>query len=443
MSEKKWDYSRSYVYKCCTSKEPSYYMATVMFNDNNREPKIDSDIRGYYLIVISLPEFNPETQEIGKPDTFFIDTRLLITCYRRGEANFNKALEMMEEEAQLSMEAMELDKKYIESLAKWRGISVEQMKEDIEKQAEMKLNGETEENSLEKLARENNMSIDELQEILDAEPKEEKKEKKKTNKKKKITFDDIAGMDEAKESLLDVIDQLKNPERYKYFDIEPIKSCLLFGLPGTGKTYISNAFANMIDANFVKINMGDVASKYQGQTGNNIKRIFDEARKSDKFTVLFWDEIDAVANRRGAEENSKEKNSTLNVLLTEMSSDDNDNIFMIFATNFIELLDPAFLRSGRCDIKIEIPLPDLETRLQILELNTRKKPLGEDVVLKDIAEMMEGNNCADVSLLCNQSARCALKKDKMEINQEDFTETLEKMNMKKKKESTKKIGFSL
>ena len=199
----------------------------------------------------------------------------------------------------------------------------------------------------------------------------------------------------------------------------------------------------MMDANFVKINMGDVASKYQGQTGNNIKKIFDEARKSDEFTILFWDEIDAVANRRSGGENSKEKNATLNVLLTEMTSEDNDNIFLIFATNYVELLDPAFLRSGRCDIKIEIPMPDTETRLQILELNTKKKPLGEDVNLKEIAEMMEGSNCADCSLLCNQSARCALKKDKMEINQEDFIEMLEKMNMKKKEEKTKKIGFSL
>ena len=441
--EIKWDHSKSYVYKYNMEDEKSCYLAMVVFNDEKREPKIDSDIKGYYLVIVNVPDFNPVTGDLGKPDNFYTDVKLLVECYRRGEANFNKAIDMMEESAQKSMEMMEEDKKFIKDLAEWNNVTVEEMKEIIEGKAEEKKKEEEIENSLEKLAKENGMSIDELQEILDVEPKEEKKEKKKASKKKKITFDDIAGMDEAKESLLDVIDQLKNPERYKYFDIEPIKSCLLFGLPGTGKTYISNAFANMIDANFVKINMGDIASKYQGQTGNNIKRIFDEARKSDKFTVLFWDEIDAVANRRGAEENSKEKNSTLNVLLTEMSSDDNDNIFMIFATNFIELLDPAFLRSGRCDIKIEIPLPDFETRLQILKLNTRKKPLGEDVTLSDIAEMMEGNNCADVSLLCNQSARCALKKDKMEINQEDFIETLEKMNMKKKKESTKKIGFSL
>lgn len=444
MSEnKKWDCSRSYVYRCCTSKEPSYYMATVMFNDNNREPKIDSDIRGYYLIVISLPEFNPETQEIGKPDAFFIDTRLLITCYRRGEANFNKALEMMEEEVQLSMETMELDKKYIESLAKWRGISVEQMKEDIEKQAEMKLNGETEENSLEKLARENNMSIDELQEILDVEPKEEKKEKKKTNKKKKITFDDIAGLEDVKEVMRDVIDQFNYPEKYEHFDIPPYRSLLLHGKPGTGKTFVANAFANEMDAKFIKVSLGEMGSKYQNQTSNNITKLFKEARAENGNVILLLDEVDSLATKRGDSSNDKEKNNTLNTLLQEMSSDDNDNIFIICATNFYELLDPAFCRVGRIDVTLEIGLPNVETRLQILQLNTKRKPLGKDVDLQAVAEQMEGKNCADVAFVCNSSARIALKKDKMEINQEDFMEALEKMNCKKEVVVEKKIGFSL
>ena len=443
MSEnKKWDCSRSYVYRCCTSKEPSYYLATVMFNDNNRNPKIDSDIRGYYLIVISIPEFNPETQEIGKPDTFFMDTRLLITCYRRGEANFNKALEMMEEEAQLSMETMELDKKYIESLAKWRGISVEQMKEDIEKQAEMKLNGETEENSLEKLARENNMSIDELQEILDVEPKEEKKEKKKTNKKK-ITFDDIASLENVKEIMRDVIDQFNHPEKYEYFDIPPYRSMLLHGHPGVGKTYIANAFANEMDAKFIKVSLGEIGSRYQNATSNNITKLFKEAREEDGNVILLLDEVDSLATKRGDSSNDKEKNNTLNTLLQEMSSDDNDNIFIICATNFYELLDPAFVRAGRCDVVLEIPLPDFETRLQILELNTKRKPLAEDVCLKEISKMMDGSNCADITLLCNNAARVALKKDKMVINHIDFIEAMERMNVKKKEEKIKKIGFEI
>ena len=159
--------------------------------------------------------------------------------------------------------------------------------------------------------------------------------------------------------------------------------------------------------------------------------------------VLFLDEVDSIAVKRGDSSNDKEKNNTLNVLLTEMSSEENENIFILCATNFYELLDGAFTRAGRIDVAIEVPLPCFETRLQILELNTKRKPLGKDIDLQDIAIQMEGSNCADVSLVCNQSARIALKKNKMEINQEDFLEALEKLNMKKKEESVRKIGFSL
>ena len=126
-----------------------------------------------------------------------------------------------------------------------------------------------------------------------------------------------------------------------------------------------------------------------------------------------------------------------------MSSEDNDNIFIICATNFYELLDPAFCRVGRIDVTLEIPLTNFETRLQILELNTKKKPLGEDVDLGFVAEQMEGKNCADVSMITNTSARIALKKDKMEINQEDFVEALEKMNIRKEEKKEKFIGFSV
>lgn len=419
MKEIKWNMSDDYILNFNDGNPDCYYLAKVIFNSGKQEFKIDSDIKGYYLIVLNV-EFNPETSGIGKPNTFYSDVRCLVECGRRGEKNFNLALEKMKEVARESIEMMEEDKRYFEYLAKKNDMNVEEV---IEKMRFLMNEAEKEsENKVIKF--------------------EEEKNKRGKKEKKKVTFDDIAGMTEVKDVLLDVIDQLKNPDKYEYFDIEPIRSLLMHGKPGCGKTYIANAFANMIDANFVKVNMGDIASKYQGQTGNNIKKIFDEARASDKFTVLFWDEIDAVANRRGADENSKEKNATLNVLLTEMSSDDNENIFMIFATNFVELLDPAFLRSGRCDIKIQINLPDLETRLQILELNTRKKPLNQNVDLKTIAKMLEGSNCADISLLCNQSARIALKKNKNEINQEDFLEALEKMNGNKKEEfKPKKIGF--
>lgn len=430
-NNKKWDCSDGYIWNFNQWRQDAYYLSTVIFNDGKREEmKIEADEKGYYLLIINVPEYDPTTNKIGKADPMYSDLRLLVPCSRRGEKNFNQAVSMMEDVARESVEMMEEDKKFLRELAEESGVEVDEMRRRLEELKNDIKNAEVGESKNQGLV------------CLDS--KRDKKDKKKKPNKKKVMFDDIAGMEDEKELFLDVIDQLKNPERYEHFDIEPIKSLLMYGLPGVGKTYIANAFANMIDADFVKVNMGDIASKYQGQTGNNIKKIFDDARKSEQFTVIFWDECDAVANRRGADENSKEKNATLNVLLTEMSSDDNDNIFLIFATNFVELLDPAFLRSGRCDVKIEVKLPCIETRVKILELNTRKKPLNQNVDLKTIAEMMEGANCADVSLLCNQSARCALKKGKMEIDQEDFIEALEKMNMKKKEEENRKqIGFSL
>ena len=429
-NNKKWDCSDGYIWNFNQWRQDAYYLSTVIFNDGKREEmKIDADEKGYYLLIINVPEYDPTTNKIGKADPMYSDLRLLVPCSRRGEKNFNQAVSMMEDVARESVEMMEEDKKFLRELAEESGVEVDEMRRRLEELKNDIKNAEVGESKNQGLV------------CLDS--KRDKKDKKKKPNKKKVMFDDIAGMEDVKELFLDVIDQLKNPERYEHFDIEPIKSLLMYGASGTGKTFIANAFANEIDANFVKVNMGDIASKYQGQTGNNIKKIFDDARKSDKFTVIFWDEVDSVANRRGADENSKEKNATLNVMLTEMSCDDNDNIFMIFATNYIELIDNAFLRSGRVDIKIEVPLPDLETRTQILQLNTRKKPLGEDVNLEEIARIMVGSNCADCSLLCNQTARIALKKDKMQINQEDFIEALEKMNMKKKEEREKKIGFSL
>ena len=401
-------------------EENSYYMAQILYNDGKYNEKWDVEDKGYYLFVISV-DYDTKVNKVIDHNIFFSDIKLLIKCGRRSEKNFNLALDMFYDESQNVINEIETEKEELEG----KGVTDDEIKNFLnmfkeEYEKEMK--------------KENGMKY---------EDKKEEKVEKKNNSSNKVTFDNVAGAEDVKEIFLDIIDQLKNPEKYEYFDIEPIKSVLLYGQSGTGKTYIANAFSNMIDANFVKINMGDIASKYQGQTGNNIKKIFDNARKSEQFTVLFWDEVDAVANRRTSDENSKEKNSTLNVLLTEMSSNNNDNIFMIFATNFIELLDSAFLRSGRVDIKIKIPLPDLKTRTQILQLNTQKKPLAKDVDLEEIAKMMDGKNCADCSLLCNQSARIALKKNKMEINQEDFLEALEKMNIKNEEETVKKIGFSL
>lgn len=238
-------------------------------------------------------------------------------------------------------------------------------------------------------------------------------------------FEDVIGMDKVKEKLFDVIDQFKNIEKYKAWGIKPIKAILLYGAPGTGKTYISEALANEIDATFEQKNISDIFQKYIGESEKTIRDLFDKARKREGNTVIFLDEIDSIAKKRNNGESAEARNSILNELLSQMSNSNNEKIFLIFATNMIKLLDPAFLRSGRVDFKIEVPLPDINARKGILELNSKKRPMAEDVDLYAIARDMSGRNCADVELVANEAARRALKAGKEYVEQIDFINAFE------------------
>jgi len=247
------------------------------------------------------------------------------------------------------------------------------------------------------------------------------------NTKKHSThkFEDVIGMDKVKDKLYDVIDQFKNFEKYKKWQVKPIKAILLYGSPGTGKTYISEALANEIDAEFEQLNISDIFQKYIGESEKVIRDLFEDARKREGNTVIFLDEIDSIAKKRHSGESAEARNSILNELLAQMSNSNNDKIFLIFATNVIKLLDPAFLRSGRVDFKIEVPLPDINARKGILELNSKKRPMSEDVDLYAIAKDMSGRNCADVELVANEAARRALKAGKECVEQEDFINAYE------------------
>lgn len=247
------------------------------------------------------------------------------------------------------------------------------------------------------------------------------------NTKKHSThkFEDVVGMDKVKDKLYDVIDQFKNFEKYKKWQVKPIKAVLLYGSPGTGKTYISEALANEIDAEFEQLNISDIFQKYIGESEKVIRDLFEDARKREGNTVIFLDEIDSIAKKRHSGESAEARNSILNELLAQMSNSNNDKIFLIFATNVIKLLDPAFLRSGRVDFKIEVPLPDINARKGILELNSKKRPMAEDVDLYAIAKDMSGRNCADVELVANEAARRALKAGKECVEQEDFINAYE------------------
>ena len=256
-----------------------------------------------------------------------------------------------------------------------------------------------------------------------AKPKEKKEEK---NKRTTITFEDVIGMEEVKDKLQDVIQQFKQAEKFKAWNIKPIKGILFYGPSGTGKSYIAEAFANEIDAEFFPLSTADIMSKYLGESGKAIRAKFEEARKKE-LSIIYIDEIDAIAAKRDGSENSKERNATLNELLVQMASPLNDNIIMIFATNMLDLLDPAFLRSGRCDFKLEVSLPDYECRKGILELNSKGRPLGEDVDFGKLARNMSGMNCADMAQVANEGARIALKQDKDQIDMCDFEQAFEEM----------------
>lgn len=244
--------------------------------------------------------------------------------------------------------------------------------------------------------------------------------------KTQLTFEDVVGMDEVKDKLNDVIRQFKQAEKFKAWNIKPIKGILLYGPSGTGKSYIAEAFANEIDAEFFPLSSADIMSKYLGESGKAIRAKFEEARMHE-LSLIYIDEVDSIATKRDGGENNKERNATLNELLVQMASPENDNIVMVFATNMLDLLDPAFLRSGRCDFKIEVSLPDFKTRKGILELNSKGRPLADDVDFDKIARNMSGMNCADMSHVANEAARLALKEDKDAIEMCDFEKALEEM----------------
>ena len=257
-------------------------------------------------------------------------------------------------------------------------------------------------------------------------PKKKDDKKEEKPKRTTITFNDVVGMEEVKDKLQDVIRQFKQAEKYKAWNIKPIRGILFYGPSGTGKSYIAEAFANEIDAVFYPLSTADIMSKYLGESGKAIRAKFEEARKHP-LSIIYIDEVDAIAAKRDGSENSKERNATLNELLVQMASPENDNILMLFATNMLDLLDPAFLRSGRCDFKLEVSLPDYECRKGILELNSKGRPLGEDVDFAKLAKNMSGMNCADMAQVANEAARLALKMDKEQIDMCDFEQAFEEM----------------
>ncbi|WP_353095214.1 ATP-dependent metallopeptidase FtsH/Yme1/Tma family protein [Tissierella praeacuta] len=236
---------------------------------------------------------------------------------------------------------------------------------------------------------------------------------------KRITFDDVAGNEEAKESLMDMVDFIKNPEIYNKFGARLPRGVLLYGDPGTGKTLLAKAMAGEADVPFYAVSGSDFVQVYAGLGASRIRELFKKAKEAGK-SVIFIDEIDSLGKKRKSGNNpsgSEEGDRTLNALLTEMSGfKDNEGIIVVAATNRIDILDEALLRPGRFDRQVEVCLPDVNGRYEILKLHSKNKPISKDVDLKKVALETIYFSGAKLENLMNESAIIAVKEKSKEIS---------------------------
>ena len=250
------------------------------------------------------------------------------------------------------------------------------------------------------------------------------KAKTKKAEKTKVTFNDVAGADEEKEELKEIIDFLKNPQKFNALGAKIPKGVLLMGPPGTGKTLIAKAVAGEADVPFFSISGSDFVEMFVGVGASRVRDIFNQAKKESP-SIIFIDEIDAVGRRRGAGLGGghDEREQTLNQLLVEMDGfDENSGVIVIAATNRKDVLDPALLRPGRFDRQVYVGYPDIKGREEILKVHTKNKLLAPDVNLHTIAKKTAGFVGADLANLVNEAALLAAKKDKKSITANDIEE---------------------
>ena len=241
---------------------------------------------------------------------------------------------------------------------------------------------------------------------------------------KKVTFADVAGADEEKQELEEIVDFMKNPRKYQELGARIPKGVLLVGPPGTGKTLLAKAVAGEAGVPFFSISGSDFVEMFVGVGASRVRDLFDQAKKHTP-SVVFIDEIDAVGRQRGAGLGGghDEREQTLNQLLVEMDGfTENQNIIVMAATNRRDILDPALLRPGRFDRQITVSYPDIKGREEILKVHTRNKKLSPDINLATIAKTTAGFTGADLENLLNESALLAARKNRKAIMQEDVEE---------------------
>ncbi|MEO1958178.1 MAG: ATP-dependent zinc metalloprotease FtsH [Nautiliaceae bacterium] len=249
------------------------------------------------------------------------------------------------------------------------------------------------------------------------------------SEKPNVKFDDVAGNEEAKEEVKEIVDFLKNPDRYIELGAKIPKGVLLVGPPGTGKTLLAKAVAGEADVPFFAVSGSSFIEMFVGVGAARVRDLFAQAKKEAP-SIIFIDEIDAIGKSRavgGPMGGNDEREQTLNQLLAEMDGfDSNEPVIVLAATNRPEVLDPALLRPGRFDRQVLVDKPDFKGRVEILKVHIKKIKAGKDVDLEEIARMTAGLAGADLANIVNEAALLAGRKNKKEVNQEDFVEAVER-----------------
>jgi cell division protease FtsH len=248
---------------------------------------------------------------------------------------------------------------------------------------------------------------------------------------RRVTFDDVAGIEESKEELEEIVEFLKDPRKFTRLGGRIPKGVLLMGPPGTGKTLLARAVAGEAGVPFFSISGSDFVEMFVGVGASRVRDLFEQGRKHAP-CIIFIDEIDAVGRHRGTGLGGghDEREQTLNQLLVEMDGfEGTEGVILVAATNRPDVLDPALLRPGRFDRRIMVPAPDVTGRQKILEIHTRRLPLGDDVDLSVIARRTPGFSGADLENLCNEAALLAARKNKRQVESPDFDNAVEKIFM--------------
>ena len=252
------------------------------------------------------------------------------------------------------------------------------------------------------------------------------------DEQQRVTFKDVAGIDEAEDELVEIVDFLKNPQRYTKLGARVPHGVLLYGPPGTGKTLLARAVAGEAHAAFFHLSASEFVEAIVGVGASRVRDLFKQAKEAAP-AIVFIDELDAIGRSRsgnvaGLSGGNDEREQTLNQVLTEMDGfEPGTNVIVLGATNRPEILDPALLRPGRFDRRIAVNPPDQPGRVQILKIHTRDVPLADDVDLERIAASIPGSTGADIALLVNEAALTAVRNDHTKVEQSDLTESIEKI----------------